>query len=227
MEGHSPSRAITTETKDLRAPSSIAENSMDLKKHWDSIYGQKREEDLSWTQAEPSMSLKLIREASPCGRVIDVGGGRSLLCERLLDDGYSVTVLDISPSAIKISRTRLGSHAGMINWVIADLLTHLPLGQFDVWHDRALFHFLASAEDRRKYVDVLTQTVPAGGHAVIATFALDGPTKCSGLEVQRYDASKLSKELGSPFVLLKSRLEEHMTPWGTRQSFQFCLFKRA
>lgn len=181
---------------------------------------------MSWTQTDPSMSLKLIGEACSSGRVIDVGGGRSKLCERLLDLGYSATVLDISSSAIEAVRMRLGTKASQIDWLIADVLASPALETFDVWHDRAVFHFLTSLNDRRTYMELLKQTVSASGHVVMATFALDGPAKCSGLEVQRYNAQTLSEELGAEFVLLKSESELHVTPWGARQPFQFSLLKR-
>jgi SAM-dependent methyltransferase len=194
--------------------------------HWESVYTSKSDAELSWTQAEPATSLALIAEACPAGRVIDVGGGTSLLGERLVDRGYAVTVLDISQAAINRARERLGRRASEVRWMAADVTADPELGTFDVWHDRAVFHFLTGSEDRAAYAALLARTVPLGGHAVIATFALDGPEKCSGLEVRRYDGSALAAELGTRFKLLKSVPELHRTPWNAPQSFQYSLFER-
>jgi SAM-dependent methyltransferase len=199
---------------------------MSNKEHWDSIYQSKSDDELSWAQPEPLMSLKLIGEACSSGRVIDVGGGTSALAERLLDRGYTVTVLDISEAALEHGRKRLGAKASQIHWIAADVSSGPSLETFDVWHDRAVFHFLTAPGDRAAYRQLLLQTVPVGGHAVIGSFALDGPQKCSGLEVQRYDGPMLAAELGPQFGLLKSEPEIHVTPWGKQQSFQFSLFKR-
>lgn len=199
---------------------------MNRKGHWDSIYESKSDEDLSWTLPEPLMSLKLIGEACFSGRVIDVGGGTSTLAEKLLDRGYKVTVLDISEAALERDRKRLGARASDIRWIAADVTAGPSLETCDLWHDRAVFHFLTAAADRAAYRRLLEQTVSAGGYAVIGTFALDGPGKCSGLEVQRYDGPMLAAELGPQFSLLKCEPEMHVTPWGTSQSFQYSLFKR-
>lgn len=199
--------------------------------HWETVYTSKSDAELSWTQAEPTTSLALIEGVcpagrAPAGRVIDVGGGTSLLAERLVDRGYAVTVLDISQAAMDRARLRLGSRASEVGWIVADVTTVPDLGTFDVWHDRAVFHFLTAAADRAAYAALLARTVPVGGHAVIATFALDGPEKCSGLEVRRYDGRALAAELGPRFHLLKSVPELHRTPWGAAQSFQYSLLER-
>jgi len=199
---------------------------MNTEEHWESLYASKGDRDLSWTQPEPLMSLSLIGEVCPAGRVIDVGGGASILAERLSDRGYAVTVLDISQTAIDRASNRLGARASQIHWIVADVTDNLQLGSFDVWHDRAVFHFLTSPADRAAYKALLTRTVPVGGHAIIATFALDGPEKCSGLEVRRYDGQTLAVELGPCLNLLKSVPEMHVTPWGGEQSFQYSLFRR-
>jgi 2-polyprenyl-3-methyl-5-hydroxy-6-metoxy-1,4-benzoquinol methylase len=199
---------------------------MNSKEHWDSIYQSKSDGDMSWTQAEPLISLKLIGEVCSFGSVIDVGGGTSLLAERLLDRGYKVAVVDIAEAAIERNRKRLGAKAGQIQWITADVTAGPGLETFDVWHDRAVFHFLTAPDDRAAYRRLLTQSVSVGGHAVIGSFALDGPEKCSGLEVRRYDGPMLALELGPQFALLKSESEIHVTPWGKPQSFQFSLFKR-
>jgi SAM-dependent methyltransferase len=195
-------------------------------RHWETVYTSKNDAELSWTQAEPATSLALIAEACSIGRVIDVGGGTSLLAESLLDRGYAVTVLDISQAAIERARERLGARAGEVSWIVADVTAGPDLGTFDAWHDRAVFHFLTSASDRAAYAVLLVRTVPVGGHAVIATFALDGPEKCSGLEVRRYDGRALATELGPGFRFLKSVPELHRTPWNAPQSFQYSLFER-
>ncbi len=194
--------------------------------YWESVYASKDDRDLSWTQREPIMSLSLIGEACPAGRVIDVGGGASLLAERLLERGYLVTVLDTSKTAVDRARNRIGARASQIHWVVADVTDNPQLGSFDVWHDRAVFHFLTASADRTAYAALLARTVPVGGHVVIATFALDGPEKCSGLEVRRYDGQTLAAELGPQFSLSKSLPEMHITPWGGEQSFQYSLLRR-
>ena len=195
-------------------------------RHWETVYASKSDAELSWTQAEPATSLALIAEACSADSVIDVGGGTSPLAGRLLDRGYAVTVLDISQAAIDRARERLGTRASGVEWIVADVTAGPDLGNFDVWHDRAVFHFLTAAADRAAYVALLTRTVTKGGHAVIATFAPDGPEKCSGLEVRRYDGNTLAAELGSRFRLLKSVRELHRTPWNAPQSFQYSLFER-
>ena len=194
--------------------------------HWENVYASTSDAELSWTQVEPATSLELIEDVCPAGLVIDVGGGTSPLAERLLDRGYGVTVLDISQAAIDRARERLGTRASEVRWMVADVTTGPELGTFDVWHDRAVFHFLTEAADRAAYTALLARTVPVGGCAVIATFALDGPEKCSGLEVRRYDGRALTAELGPHFHLLKSVLELHRTPWNAPQSFQYSLFER-
>ncbi len=199
---------------------------MSRKEHWESIYASKREAEVSWTQPEPSTSLSLIGDVCQAGRVIDVGGGTSFLADRLLDGGYSVAVLDISEAALSRARNRLGARADQVHWIVADVTTGPDLGIFDVWHDRAVFHFLTDPADRAAYVALLARTVSVGGHAVIATFAPDGPQRCSGLEVRRYSGLTLGAELGAGFELLRSVLETHMTPWGESQSFQYSLFGR-
>ena len=199
---------------------------MNNQEHWESIYASKRDRDLSWTQSEPRISLSLISEVCHSGRVIDVGGGTSVLAEKLVERGYSVAVLDISQTAIDRARNRLGARASQIHWIVADVTAKPDLGFFDIWHDRAVFHFLTAPADRMAYTALLARTIPAHGHAVIATFALDGPEKCSGLEVRRYDGQLLAGELGPQFDLLKSVPEMHVSPSGGRQSFQYSLFRR-
>jgi SAM-dependent methyltransferase len=164
--------------------------------HWESVYASKGDAEVSWTQSDPAVSLALIEEICPSGRVIDIGGGTSALAGRLLGSGYAVAVVDISETAIRRARKQLGDMAEQVRWIAADAAAVRNLGTFDVWHDRAVFHFLTDPEDRAAYVELLSRTVPAGGHAVIATFSPEGPAKCSGLEVRRYSGEMLAKELG-------------------------------
>lgn len=196
--------------------------------HWEDIYHSKSDQSLSWHQEEPATPLALIGEAaSPELRVIDVGGGSSMLAARLLDKGFrNVAVLDISGAALNRARSRIGARAELIRWIAADVTAIGDIGQFDVWHDRAVFHFLTDPEDRRKYVALAERTIPAGGHLIIATFALDGPERCSGLPVHRYDAKGLAREFGRGFALEKELSEIHITPWGKRQSFIYAVFSR-
>jgi SAM-dependent methyltransferase len=202
-------------------------NGTGVKDHWESVYAAKGDAEVSWTEAELRRSLALIADVCPPpGQVIDVGGGTSALAGRLLDAGYAVAVLDISEAALVRSRERLGERAEDIRWIAADITARPVLGQFDVWHDRAVFHFLTDPADRAAYVSLLARTVPCGGHAVIATFAMDGPERCSGLHVRRYDPATLAAELGPAFALVTFARETHVTPWGKPQSFQYSVFRR-
>lgn len=198
------------------------------RQHWETIYRTKGEEELSWHQEEPTLSLRLIREVMrPNGRVIDVGGGTSLLAARLSEASLqNVTVLDIADAAVRLSRARSGARARRVRWVRADVTKVDRLGRFDVWHDRAVFHFLTHPRDRRAYADLARRTVPVGGHIILATFALDGPERCSGLDVVRYDGRKLEAEFSPGCVLLREVRERHATPWGTRQPFTYVVFRR-
>jgi SAM-dependent methyltransferase len=170
----------------------------------------------------------LIEEAAPGGSVIDAGGGSSRLAECLLDRALEgLAVLDISESALERAKARLGERAERVRWIVADLTTAADVGTYDVWHDRAVFHFLTDAKDRARYVALLRRSVRPRGHAIIATFAPDGPAKCSGLPVVRYDGPALARELGAGFALLKTVPELHLTPSGNPQSFQYSVFRRA
>jgi SAM-dependent methyltransferase len=197
------------------------------KEHWEGVYSAKSDSQVSWTQQDPRLSLALIRQVCPPGgRIIDVGGGTSLLVDRLLEEHYRVSVLDISASAINRARARLGPAASKADWIVADLTLVESPGTFDLWHDRAVFHFLTDAADRRKYIALLEAALPQHGHAIIATFAPDGPERCSGLEVCRYDGQSLARELGSAFELIRTVPETHQTPWGKPQSFQYSVFRK-
>ncbi len=200
---------------------------MDRRQHWDSVYQTKAVTEVSWFESEPQVSLELINAASPTrGSVIDVGGGASRLVERLLAAGFdSVTVLDISEIALERTKARLGAKAEQVHWVVGDICQIAKLDPCDVWHDRAVFHFLTDPTDRQKYVDLAIRTVRIGGHVIIGTFAVDGPLKCSGLDVCRYDAGTLSRELGPRFRLVRELPYAHLTPTSKHQQFFFGLFE--
>lgn len=198
--------------------------------HWNEIYARKREDEVSWYQKEPTVSLQLIaRCVLPVGaKVIDVGGGASRLVDDLLERGSDdVTVLDISGQALAKARARLGARSDAVRWIAADVTTFRPTERYDLWHDRAVFHFLTSAEDRAAYVAALEHSLAPGGYVVVGTFALDGPERCSGLEVVRYDAAGLVAALGESFALLETARQEHVTPSGKVQAFTFVRLVRA
>jgi SAM-dependent methyltransferase len=200
---------------------------VDTEALWDQVYSKKRDDELSWSQKEPRLSLALISEAYPApARVLDVGGGTSPLAGRLLDAGYIVTVLDVSAAALTRAREHLGERNAAVQLVRADVTANPEIGEQDVWHDRAVFHFLTEPANRRAYTELLARTLRHGGHAIIATFALDGPERCSGLSVQRYDARSLATELGNTFALVRSATEIHTTPQGKPQPFIYGLFRR-
>jgi SAM-dependent methyltransferase len=197
--------------------------------HWQNVYTSKSENEVSWFQENPAASLALIAEigATPASAIIDIGGGASRLVDHLIDHEFrDVTVLDLSTAALEAAKARLGERAGRAHWLVADATTWKPSRTYDIWHDRAAFHFLTEDRDRTAYIARLKQGLKIGGHAIIATFALDGPEKCSGLPVMRYDASRLGQTLGPGFKLLLSHGNDHATPWGSHQRFQFSVFER-
>ncbi|MEZ6232625.1 MAG: class I SAM-dependent methyltransferase [Phycisphaerales bacterium] len=207
---------------------------MDRQQHWQHVYETKADDQLSWFQQQPTASLALIRAIQPApASAIDIGGGQSALAAALLREGVAhVAVLDISVAAIDRAKARLGHSADRVRWIVADVLdTQLPsvpdVGTFDLWHDRAVFHFLTNPDDRRRYAQAAARTVRAGGHAVIATFAPTGPEKCSGLPVQRYDADALAAEFAPAFTPVRAESETHTTPWGKAQDFTCVLLRRA
>jgi SAM-dependent methyltransferase len=199
------------------------------KYHWENIYQNKNPEELSWTQAIPETSLKLIQSfhLSKEARIIDVGGGESRLVDCLLDEGFqNISVLDISETALNKARKRVGIRAGKVNWITADV-TRYPFGeQFDLWHDRAVFHFMTTNEVRTAYCEQLKKAVRPGGSLIIGSFSENGPEKCSGLTVQRYNEHTLAQELSAGFELIQCSTENHITPFNTTQEFIFCSFKR-
>jgi SAM-dependent methyltransferase len=199
---------------------------MDAQNHWEQIYGTKAPDAVSWYRAHLEASLQLIEQAAP-GRfasIIDVGGGESTLIDDLLARGYqNITVLDISQTAIDETRKRLGTASEQVHWLVADITnTQLEPCAYDVWHDRAVFHFLTAMDGRISYVSQVARAVKPGGHVIVSTFGPDGPTKCSGLDVVRYDAESLHHEFGVSFRLLDSFKELHRTPFGTIQQFVYC-----
>jgi len=192
----------------------------DRKEHWERVYSTKGGTGVSWYQREPHLSLEFIRAVAPTtgGRVIDIGGGASVLVDRLLDLAFEkIAVLDISETALGEARARLGMRAGRVEWIVADVTEAQDVGRFDVWHDRAVFHFLTEAADRRKYSELARRTVPEGGHLIVATFAEDGPPNCSGLNVCRYNADSLGCAIGPGFRLVRAAREVHTTPWKSSQ----------
>jgi trans-aconitate methyltransferase len=198
--------------------------------HWETTYTSKGEGNVSWFQGSPQPSLALIEKAgaSPSSAIVDVGGGASRLADSLLERGFqNLTVLDLSAAALALAQARLGRDAARVQWVVADATTWQPPQVYDIWHDRAAFHFLVEDADRAAYVSRLRRSLNPGGHAIIATFALDGPEKCSGLPVMRYDEGRLSQTLGSAFQALSTQRHEHTTPWGATQAYQFSLYRHA
>lgn len=197
--------------------------------HWQNVYATKGEAEVSWFQDSPAISLEMIRAANPdrAAAIIDIGGGASRLVDALLQDGYrNLAVLDLSANALDVAKKRIGAAASTVDWIVADATTWRPAKAWDVWHDRAAFHFLTDPRDRAAYVERLRSAVAPGGHVIIATFAPDGPEKCSGLPVQRHDSASLSAELGPEFELVETRSESHHTPWHSTQAFQFSRFRR-
>ncbi len=203
---------------------------MDKKEHWENVYATKSQDQMSWYRDHLDNSLALIIQTGvgKDAAIIDVGGGSSTLVDDLLDRGFTdVSVLDISGAAIGKSKERLGASAQMVNWIVADITeADLPDDRFDVWHDRAVFHFLTDAADRRKYVDLVMRALKPGGHLIVASFGLEGPQKCSGLDVVRYSPATMHGEFGGQFALIESLDEMHNTPFGTTQEFVYCHFTK-
>lgn len=219
---------------------------MDKKTHWEDIYVTKKSDEVSWYQTSPKLSLQMIRAAglNPADPIIDVGGGVSGLVDHLVDLGYEdLTVLDISQEALGRTRQRLGGLEKKIDWIASDVTAFKPGRQYRFWHDRAVFHFLTDLEERKRYLQVMSRAVVGGGYVMIATFALDGPDKCSGLPVQRYSHESLQETLGpiaplglqgpnalplgSGFEMILKDREVHTTPWETTQSFIYALFRKS
>ena len=203
---------------------------MPSKDHWERVYSTKPTDAVSWFQAHAEHSVRLIRGTGVArsAALIDVGGGASTLVDDLLADGYgAITVLDLSAAALAAAKTRLGAAAQKVNWLEGDITKiALPPHAFDVWHDRAVFHFLTDKGDRQAYVEAVLHAVKPGGHVIVATFAEDGPLQCSGLPVMRYGPTELHAEFGAPFALVQHEREAHRTPFGTLQSFVYCYCRK-
>jgi len=202
---------------------------VERKQHWDAAYSGKGESGVSWHEDTPSVSLALLRGLGigPDASLIDIGGGASRLIDALLAQGWRTpAVLDISGAAIAMARARLGERAARVTWIESDVISWQPERRYDVWHDRAAFHFLVDPADRTAYAARLRQALEPGGHVMIATFAPDGPERCSGLPVVRYDSETLAQTLGPPFVLLHGQRHVHTTPWGATQAFQFSVLRK-
>lgn len=197
--------------------------------HWQSVYREKGENQVSWFQETPAISLELIRAVRPKfdSAIVDIGGGASRLVDALVGQGYQdLNLLDVSENAISIAKLRLGERGAMVKSIVADVTQWEPTRHYDLWHDRAAFHFLTEPADRTAYVERLARALRPGGHAIIGTFAMDGPERCSGLPVVRYDAELLSATLGDSFAFVETRRHDHRTPMGGIQRFQFSAFKR-
>lgn len=197
--------------------------------HWEKVYQTKLPDAVSWYRPHLERSLDFIRRAAPnrSAAIIDVGGGESTLVDDLLAEGFAdVTVLDISQTAMEVAKQRLGAVAGKVDWLVADITeAALPEQRYDVWHDRAVFHFLTDPQHRIAYVRQVARALKPGGHVIIATFGPEGPLQCSGLDVARYDADALHDEFGTSFQLVESDLELHKTPAEKNQQFLYCFCK--
>lgn len=196
--------------------------------HWQQIYSSKAADEVSWFQREPEMSLRLIEKySSPSSHVIDVGAGESLLVDQLMSCGYrELIVMDISSSALLDVKSRLGTNADGVQFEVADVRHWQSSQTFDVWHDRAVFHFMNSDEEVASYAKTLQKSISTGGIAIIGTFAEDGPTQCSGLDVRRYSSDQLEAVFSGEFSLIETDSEEHVTPWGSNQHFTWVVLRR-
>jgi 2-polyprenyl-3-methyl-5-hydroxy-6-metoxy-1,4-benzoquinol methylase len=200
------------------------------KEHWDKIYSTKKADEVSWTQEIPKTSLSFIHgfNLPKNSAIIDVGGGESKFVDFLLDEGYSdITVLDISEQALKKAQARLCERASKVKWIVSDVTEFKPLKKFDVWHDRATFHFLTTKEQIEKYIELAAKSVNPNGFMAIGTFSENGPTKCSGLDIKQYSESELEKTLTYYFRKIRCITEDHITPFHTTQNFLFCSFRKA
>ena len=200
-----------------------------LKNHWENIYQNKNEDDVSWFQKTPDTSIEIINsiKIKKQSKIIDVGSGRSRLFKNLIEQGYNnLTYLDISESAAKKSKIFLGEQSKKIEWIVEDVLNFEPKQNFDVWHDRAVFHFLTDKNQIKKYVDLVSRNISNNGYLIIGTFSEQGPLKCSGLEVSRYSESLIKTTFIESFALLNSFKIDHSTPFNTTQNFLFSVLKK-
>jgi SAM-dependent methyltransferase len=202
---------------------------VDRAAYWDEIYATRGELGVSWFEPDPATSMAFVARAIDGGArsAVDVGGGASRLVDALLDQSLDrVAVVDVSDEAERIARDRLGPRAEQVHWIVGDATRLDDIGSFDLWHDRAVFHFMVVEGDRRRYMDLLARTVPAGGFVIMGTFAPDGPERCSGLDVCRYDSGELSGQLGAGYELIDETARTHVTPRGVDQRFTHALFRR-
>ena len=197
------------------------------KNHWETVYETKQPNEVSWTQENPKTSLDFIRETQleKSAKIIDIGGGDSKLVDFLLEEGYeNITVLDISSTALERAKKRLGKNAEKVSWIASDITEFKPETSYDIWHDRATFHFLTTGEQINKYVEITEKWV--SGFLIIGTFSNQGPKKCSGLEIKQYSETELEKQFSNRFKKLKCISEDHTTPFETKQNFTFCAFEK-
>lgn len=197
------------------------------RQHWETVYTTKQPNEVSWTQEIPQTSLDFIRSfnLSKSASIIDIGGGDSRLADFLLDEGYeNITVLDISATALEKAKVRLGARAEKINWIASDITEFTPATTYDIWHDRAAFHFLTTEQQIKTYLNIVKNAVT--GFLVIGTFSENGPKKCSGLDIRQYSANSLERMFKDDFTKLTCKTEDHITPFNTAQNFTFCSFKR-
>lgn len=202
---------------------------MNKKDHWESVYKDKSHLEVSWHQKKPTISLTLIKKIAQNNTdcIIDVGGGASTLSDFLLEEGFNnITVLDLSSNALAHAKQRLGDKSTFIEWKVEDVTNFVSTNKYDIWHDRAVFHFLTTKDDREKYKQVLESSIKTGGCVIIAAFSIGGPKKCSGLDIVQYDAVKLKNELGNNFTLIEERHENHITPAGKEQKFGYYVFTK-
>lgn len=219
-----------TITQVLMDKSQLSSEKIELERvaHWENVYSSKQTTEVSWFEAEPTTSLSLLEQILPQGgRIIDVGGGASFLVDQLLSQGsWDITVLDIASTAIEHTRKRLGDTASKVSWICEDVTETNQLKKYDVWHDRAVFHFLTNPTDRQAYLKRLNESLNSGGYFVVATFAPDGPEKCSGLPVSRYSPEELVATIGCAFRIVTSSQHHHLTPTGKTQRFTLAVFQK-
>lgn len=200
------------------------------REHWEKIYSSKKSNEVSWTQDIPATSLQFLHSfnLSKNASIIDIGGGESKLVDFLLEEGFTdITVLDISAHALQHAKDRLGAKASRVHWIVSDINDFIPSRRYDVWHDRATFHFLTAANQIKKYITLAASTIHSNGFMAIGTFSENGPTKCSGLAIRQYSERTLEKTLHADFKKVRCITEDHVTPFNTIQNFLFCSFKKA
>lgn len=200
---------------------------MERKNHWETVYETKQPNEVSWTQENPKTSLDFIREThlDKTAKIIDIGGGDSNLVDFLLEEGYeNISVLDISANALERAKKRLGKNAEKITWIVSDITEFKPETKYDIWHDRATFHFLTTEEQIKKYAEITQKWI--NGFLIIGTFSENGPKKCSGLDIKQYSETAMENQFSNSFKKLKCITEDHTTPFETKQNFTFCLFEK-